>query len=69
MTEAGRPFEDAGLVAMSACGHWWTYPWRMTLAQSHDVVAFHAGLTCPFCETARDNRRSGAALPIGGRGN
>ena len=69
MNEAGRRFEKAGLVAMSACGHWWTYPWRMTLEQSHDVVDFHEITTCSFCEVVRDNRRSSAAHSTNGRGN
>ncbi len=69
MNLAAQPFDDAGLVALSICGHWWTYPWRMTLAQFHEVVAFNQITACPFCETARDHRRSSVARPTIGRLN
>jgi hypothetical protein len=69
MNSAAQPFDDAGLVAMSTCGHWWTYPWRMALGQFHDVVAFHQATICPFCETTQGNRRSSAARPTIGRLN
>ncbi|MDP8921294.1 MAG: hypothetical protein M3O34_00215 [Chloroflexota bacterium] len=69
MNQAGEPFGEAGLVAMSVCGHWWTYPWRMTLGQLHEVVAFHGITVCPFCESARDGRGSTAARPTIGRLN
>ncbi len=69
MNEAARPFDDVGLVALSACGHWWTYPWRMTSAQLHDVLTFHESTVCPFCETAQDTRRSSVARPTIGRLN
>ncbi len=69
MNHAARPFGDAGLVAMSVCGHWWTYPWRMSLAQLHDVVAFHHITVCPFCAETRDARRSSVARPSIGRLN
>ncbi len=69
MTEAGRPFDAAGVVAMSPCGHWWSYPWQMTLAQLHDVVAFHGGTVCPSCESARDDRQGPTARPTIGRMN
>ena len=69
MNYAAQPFDGAGLVAMSACGHWWAYPWRMSLAQLHDVVAFHRVTACPFCETIQENRRSSMARPTIGRLN
>ncbi len=69
MNPAAQPFDDAGLVAEPACGHWWTYPWRMTLAQLHDVVAFHQATVCPLCENVRDTRRSSAPRPTIGRLN
>ena len=44
--------EGAGLIAVSTCGHWWTYPFRMTTAQMHDVARFNRMTRCPFCITA-----------------
>ncbi|MDP8921768.1 MAG: hypothetical protein M3O34_02700 [Chloroflexota bacterium] len=69
MNEAARSFDDAGLVAVSACGHWWTYSWRMTLEQLHEVLDFHRITVCPFCEVAQDSRRGSTAPPTISRVN
>ncbi len=61
--EAVRTLGDAGLVAVSACGHWWTYPFRMTDGQVHDVARFNRMTPCPFCVAARQVRTRAQARP------
>ncbi len=50
--EAVRSLGDAGLVAVSRCGHWWTYPFGMTVEQMHEVARFNRMTPCPFCFSA-----------------
>ena len=69
MNEAGRPLESSGLVAISTCGHWWVYPWRMALGLLHELVAFHAATVCSFCVTEWENGTSARARPVSGRRN
>ena len=59
--EAIRSLGDAGLVTVSACGHWWTYGFRMTTEQMHDVARFNRMTPCPFCFSAWQARTSAQA--------
>jgi hypothetical protein len=48
-TSGNEPLEGAGLVAFTACGHWWVYPTRATPQQMHDLARFNLGIACNFC--------------------
>jgi hypothetical protein len=67
--EAVRALGGAGLVAVSTCGHWWTYPFAMTFEQMHDVARFNRVTPCPFCVAARQARANAQARPPSRRMN
>ena len=67
--EAVRALGDAGLVAVSTCGHWWTYPFRMTTEQMHDVARFNRMTPCPFCISEQQAQTKAQARPPSRRAN
>jgi len=52
ITYGTERLEEAGLVAFTACGHWWVYPCHATPVQMHDLARFHLGIVCSFCLAA-----------------
>ncbi len=67
--EAVRALGGAGLVAVSKCGHWWAYPFRMTREQMHDVARFNRMTACPFCFAEWQARVNAQARPPARRAN
>jgi len=53
ITYGSEPLEEAGLVAFTACGHWWVYPCHATPVQMHDLARFNLGIACSFCLASR----------------
>jgi hypothetical protein len=49
---AAIPLEDAGLVAITRCGHWWVYPVHADPEQMHELARFNLGIACGFCLAA-----------------
>ncbi len=50
--EAVRALGGAGLVAIRACGHWWTYVVPLGTTQMYDFARLNYRVPCPFCFTA-----------------
>lgn len=69
VNETRRSFDRTGLVAISTCGHWWTYPWDDAPTMLHEVVAFHGLSQCSFCAADQSERSSDRAGPVAGRRN
>ncbi len=68
MTDGGRPFGPAALIAISTCGGWWVYPWAMRLAQVHQLLRFHAVTPCRLC-LKRSETADTITHPLIGRTN
>jgi hypothetical protein len=49
VTGGNQPLGDAGVVALTRCGHWWVYPVRGTAEQMHRLASFNVGIACSFC--------------------
>ena len=47
--EAVRTLGGTGLVAIRACGHWWTYVVPLRTPQMHDFARLNYRMPCPFC--------------------
>ncbi len=56
--EAMRALGGAGLVAIRACGHWWTYAVPMGTTQMYDFARLNYRVPCPFCSSAWQARTS-----------
>jgi hypothetical protein len=60
ITRSNEPLEGAGLVAFTACGHWWVYPVRFTREQMYDLydlARFNLGIICSFGVVAIGEQR------------
>lgn len=63
-----EPLDDAGLIALTPCGHWWVYPCHASIQQMHDLARFNLGIACTFClaewEHASSLRPESTALRV-----
>jgi hypothetical protein len=55
ITNGNEPLDGAGLVAFTACGHWWVYPVHADAEQMHDLARFNLRIVCSFCLAARQD--------------
>jgi hypothetical protein len=49
ITVGNEPLDETGLVAFTACGHWWVYPVRADPEPMHELARFNLGIACSFC--------------------
>ena len=67
--EAVRALGGAGLVAIRACGHWWTYVVPLRTQQMYDFARLNYRVACPFCFTAWHAHTNAQAWPPSRRVN
>jgi hypothetical protein len=49
ITVGNEPLDETGLVAFTACGHWWVYPVRADPEPMHELARFNLVGICSFC--------------------
>ena len=67
--EAVRALGDTGLVAIRACGHWWSYLVPMRTRQMYDFARLNFRVPCPFCSAGGREHATVHARAAWGRVN